>query len=515
MINRLKNDKKNNIFLFVIICFIVLLLIILLPFSYLLHFSLDDSYFYLKTAQNVSLGYGSSFDTINKTNGYHPLWFYILCVYYFIIKLFNITSPELIYRFTFLLTAIINIGTIIIVKKILGTIFQQGLINKILFFVLLNSSALVLFNIIGMETQLLIFLMCIYVLLYIQSLNNKNRLLINGFILGIIILTRLDSVLYILPFLFFYEIRNYKTKKLIIFRSIVLLFTFPLLFSFLYIIFNWIEFGNILPITAIIKSCGTKFYLFENFPYPLIYPINFILLLFILIIIVIYLIFVRQKIKTKIYFEIYKYFEVMFVSGLLFLFIPMSISRFGAPIWYYSIACFWAIILIIPIFDIYRKYNFYFIFAASTIFILYLTLFRIYYYKWDDVYNYAIKLKEKTEFSDRILQVDLSGIVGFYSERKIINGDGLINSFEYWHYLKNNNLKKYFERYPIDYYSTYSFNSPYEGNYFIDRLFKPGGIEFKYPINSIVLKFQRLYGGIFRKKYGYFYLIKIGGIINN
>jgi len=39
---------------------------------------LDDGYYYLQVAANISRGAGSSFDGINPTNGYHPLWQFLL-----------------------------------------------------------------------------------------------------------------------------------------------------------------------------------------------------------------------------------------------------------------------------------------------------------------------------------------------------------------------------------------------------------------------------------------------------
>jgi hypothetical protein len=39
---------------------------------------LDDSFYYFKVAQNVVDGYGSTFDRIHPTNGYHPLWLGVL-----------------------------------------------------------------------------------------------------------------------------------------------------------------------------------------------------------------------------------------------------------------------------------------------------------------------------------------------------------------------------------------------------------------------------------------------------
>jgi hypothetical protein len=42
-------------------------------------FGTDDVFYYFKTAQNIAEGYGSTFDQIGLTNGYHPLWM-LICV---------------------------------------------------------------------------------------------------------------------------------------------------------------------------------------------------------------------------------------------------------------------------------------------------------------------------------------------------------------------------------------------------------------------------------------------------
>jgi hypothetical protein len=40
--------------------------------------TVDDTYYYFKTALNIGRGLGSSFDGINPTDGYHPLWLAVL-----------------------------------------------------------------------------------------------------------------------------------------------------------------------------------------------------------------------------------------------------------------------------------------------------------------------------------------------------------------------------------------------------------------------------------------------------
>jgi hypothetical protein len=43
-------------------------------------FTYDDAYYYFGIARNVAAGHGSTFDGINVTNGYHPLWLLISVV---------------------------------------------------------------------------------------------------------------------------------------------------------------------------------------------------------------------------------------------------------------------------------------------------------------------------------------------------------------------------------------------------------------------------------------------------
>ncbi len=46
----------------------------------------DDGFFYFKVAQNIVSGHGVTFDGINATNGFHPLWMLICIPVYALIK---------------------------------------------------------------------------------------------------------------------------------------------------------------------------------------------------------------------------------------------------------------------------------------------------------------------------------------------------------------------------------------------------------------------------------------------
>ena len=55
-------------------------------------FSRDDAFYYFKVAQNITEGLGSTFDGINLTNGYHPLWM-VICIPIFALARFDLILP--------------------------------------------------------------------------------------------------------------------------------------------------------------------------------------------------------------------------------------------------------------------------------------------------------------------------------------------------------------------------------------------------------------------------------------
>src|SRR6185437_6497465 len=45
-------------------------------------FFADDSFFYLQVGRNFALGYGSTFNRLMQTNGYHPIWMLMCAAVY-------------------------------------------------------------------------------------------------------------------------------------------------------------------------------------------------------------------------------------------------------------------------------------------------------------------------------------------------------------------------------------------------------------------------------------------------
>ncbi len=77
-------------------------------------FMRDDAYYYFKVAQNITEGLGSTFDGINPTNGYHPLWM-LVCIPVFFFARFDLILPL---RILIMVIAVLNAATAILIYRL-------------------------------------------------------------------------------------------------------------------------------------------------------------------------------------------------------------------------------------------------------------------------------------------------------------------------------------------------------------------------------------------------------------
>lgn len=78
-------------------------------------FTRDDAYYYFKVAQNITEGKGSTFDGINPSNGYHPLWM-MICIPVFFFARYDLILPL---RILIMLIAGIHVATSIMIYRYL------------------------------------------------------------------------------------------------------------------------------------------------------------------------------------------------------------------------------------------------------------------------------------------------------------------------------------------------------------------------------------------------------------
>src|SRR5512141_2084317 len=86
-------------------------------------FTRDDAYYYFKVAQNISEGHGSTFDGVNPTNGYHPLWM-LICIPIFALARFDLILPL---RILLLVMSGLSVATAILLYRLVGRVFTPGI----------------------------------------------------------------------------------------------------------------------------------------------------------------------------------------------------------------------------------------------------------------------------------------------------------------------------------------------------------------------------------------------------
>jgi hypothetical protein len=501
---------------YILITFIIaILLAFFLPFQFLLNFAHDDSFFYIKTASNFSKGLGSTFDGINLSNGYHPLYFISLALLFFIPNLLLNPSPEFLYRIVVLYHFILIIGIQIYIFKALRNIYKNefGIMNLCLLLALFFS--FVFIRDFGLESHLGCLLVSVF--LYIKSKElcyGEDYIFKKALLLALLFLTRSDYIYSIIPFIFISDFFICeKRKKYLIVTILFLLFSFVSYYTTNYVIFG--HFGtvsgkilNYFPkvrlkdnIEALLNDPGKIFNQFTRF----IFVIAAFVILFIYYI----------KIKNK--KEIIPKFLIVIlgfgIGSIVFAFIHISYNFYGLREWYMTTPVLIAIIMVV-IFTMKNKYLSNISLVLSVLILVYVFYgSRIKNYKFETNYLYAKTLNSIVKENESIFKIDFCGIIGFFSDRKVINGDGLINSFEYLNYFNGKKIKEYIAKNKIDYYSTFSSEDLFKDSVYVDNNFadKTNGEVFVFPKSSLVAE-QRFemnhiaytYGGnwyLFKFKY--------------
>jgi hypothetical protein len=207
----------------------------------------DDASYYFKIAENFALGKGLTFDSIHQTNGVHPLWLLFITPLFWLEHL-GITR-EIIFRIIFFVQTLFQISAGFLLYKS----FQSVLNNNSAFII----TALFLYLIIirftnGLETALFFFLIALLIR-QIVSIRQINHWFIAGIIAGSCILTRLDFI-FIVPALFIVAITDYKNKKLLNAYAVIYFVSGVILLLSPYLIYNQLVFGNMVPISGVLKS---------------------------------------------------------------------------------------------------------------------------------------------------------------------------------------------------------------------------------------------------------------------
>jgi len=160
-------------------------------------FTRDDAYYYFKVAQNISEGRGSTFDGINATNGYHPLWM-LICVPIFALARFDLILPL---RVLLLVMSGLSVATAILLYRLIGKVFAPAIGAIAALFWIFSFDVLAIVYQHGLETGIAAF----FIVLLIYKLYeferswrthevSKKQILTLGLLAALTMFSRLDLV---------------------------------------------------------------------------------------------------------------------------------------------------------------------------------------------------------------------------------------------------------------------------------------------------------------------------------
>jgi hypothetical protein len=197
--------KKIHLSFEVVILLLVLvshLFVALAPEGRLLNwYKTDDAFYYFKVAQNISAGRGITFDGLNVTNGFHPLWMAI-CVPVFSLARFDLFLPL---RVLVMVLAVLNAAAGILLYRLFAKNLSRESGWLVALFWMFTPAIHGLTTMLGMETGVNAFSIILFFYLISRlndGLKTGKRSWLNYFWLGmaalLVLFSRLDNIFLVL-----------------------------------------------------------------------------------------------------------------------------------------------------------------------------------------------------------------------------------------------------------------------------------------------------------------------------
>lgn len=217
---------------------------------------IDDGFYALTIARHIALGHGITIDGVTPTNGFQPLWVFLL------VPAFWVGGQDLILplRLVLIFSGLIGIATALVLGLIAKSLFRDTTQRQWAFWgaAILFVSNYVVFSLVlnGLETGLLL-LMVAVTLWLLQNLDleqQRNRALL-GVVLGLLILTRIDTVFLVglVSVWLFLALRGTFVKKI---AGVALTVGLAVVVSAPWWLYNFVAFGSLMPTSGRAQQGG-------------------------------------------------------------------------------------------------------------------------------------------------------------------------------------------------------------------------------------------------------------------
>jgi len=427
----------------------------------------DDSFYYFKTARYLARTGNATFDGLNKTNGFHPLWMLVNVAVW-------IALPDNVSSFAaWQVFSLLKLGFLLLTYGLCIWLFWRLLgpwpavcaVSMLAYF---RHTNLVLY---GMESTINIALGLVMAVSFSGYLLKSHApgVVLRSTSLGVLIglwgLARLDNLLafpWILLILFVGLLVAGQSRK----RSFLMatgVLSIGTVVVLPYLIWNVVVHHHLMPISGMIK--GSFYNPGINLAYISFYKDHFILLIGTAVIIGYGLCKAGGGSKISNTTALTFGAAAVLMGGVMTGFYTVVFTRTSAGGWYFGTQCtavlmatalaaYW---LKLPLQAKLGKG------AFASICVLLPLLAGCQYlgylnYRMKEMpngisagfYRAALWIKEHIE-EDAVLAGTDVGLIGYFSDRTVINLDGLINSYEFYEYLKRHQRDEFLVKEKADY----------------------------------------------------------------
>ncbi|HXD29666.1 MAG TPA: hypothetical protein VN643_01025 [Pyrinomonadaceae bacterium] len=255
-INKSDYSPLDRLAAAVVVAIVALLLLVAAFASFrntLLHFLPDDCFYYLEISRRIWMGQGSTFDGINRTNGYHPLWLVCLIP---VAPIMN-ASREAGARVVMVL-CILLLGTALFLLRSISAGYS---VSNRWVALLLPAVVLLPAAFYGMESALaaLVLTALLVVIARAEKSFTFGNMAVLGLLSGALILARLDSALYVftLDLILAFQVARASCPRVSL-QHLLLGVVLQSAIVAPYLAFNLIEFKHLLPISAVFKAARAQ-----------------------------------------------------------------------------------------------------------------------------------------------------------------------------------------------------------------------------------------------------------------
>lgn len=227
-------------------------------------FTTDDAFYYFKVAENFVHGKGITFDGINRTNGFHPLWMILIAPVFY----FSQIDPFLPLRLVILIQGLLAVGMVLIFFRMAKNFVSQSVAFVMAaVWVLLPEILQITSN--GTEAALNAFFLTILwsSVIRFSTINKQQREAVGNvlwlsFWAILLVFARLDNVYLVFAvgiwILFVFIRRSHRAGQPVTLRRFIRIGLFyygPVaLMIGLYMLINFLVFDTYLPVSGQIKG---------------------------------------------------------------------------------------------------------------------------------------------------------------------------------------------------------------------------------------------------------------------